>query len=710
MNVLRSVFPFLGWLPAVRHSLRVDLVAGITVALILVPQSMAYAQLAGLPVVYGLYASFVPVIVAALWGSCPQLHTGPVAMLSLLSAAAIIPLAAPGTPSYIELSILLALMVGILRLALGLARLGLLVNFISSPVMVGFTNAAALIIGLSLLNQVIGVPMPRSDFYLADLWGVISQLPETHLPTLAFAAGAWAFIWWLSRTAPRLPVLLIAVAVATALSASIGFERRIEVPATAIMDRDTATLIQDYQQAAKNIQELNAAVAAKSAELKALRAAGGEDLKETHFMRMESEIKLLRTETKLLRRDNDRRRVRLHAAALAGVESGGVMRFYPTDRLPAGVETDGRKWRFAGVRDGKVVLSAGGVVVGEIPRGLPTFHAPAFRWDAIIPLLPAALVMALIGLMEAVSISKAISAKTRQRVDVNKELVGQGLANIAGSFFGAYTVSGSFSRSAVAARAGARTGLFAIVSAMAVVLVLLFLTPLLYHLPQAVLAVIVMMAVFGLIRVRPLIHAWHVERSGAVIGIVTFAATLFMAPSMASGILLGVLLTAIAFLVKTMKPRAEILGVRPDGVFAGLDTHGLAPVSERVVPIRFDGSLIFANVAYFEDIILEARARFPKADTLLIVGSGINRIDASGEEKIRDIAQVLREAGVMLAFSGLKKQVRDAFEAGGLAAFLGAENLYDSKEQALSALLGRELREAPMADEEAQPDGRAVSQ
>ncbi|MEW6613838.1 MAG: SulP family inorganic anion transporter, partial [Pseudomonadota bacterium] len=189
MNVLRSVFPFLGWLPAVRHSLRVDLVAGITVALILVPQSMAYAQLAGLPVVYGLYASFVPVIVAALWGSCPQLHTGPVAMLSLLSAAAIIPLAAPGTPSYIELSILLALMVGILRLALGLARLGLLVNFISSPVMVGFTNAAALIIGLSLLNQVIGVPMPRSDFYLADLWGVISQLPETHLPTLAFAAG-----------------------------------------------------------------------------------------------------------------------------------------------------------------------------------------------------------------------------------------------------------------------------------------------------------------------------------------------------------------------------------------------------------------------------------------------------------------------------------------------------------------------------------------
>ena len=684
MHRLRVFFPFLGWPRLTGETLRVDLLAGITVALILVPQSMAYAQLAGLPVVYGLYASFVPVIVAALWGSCPQLHTGPVAMLSLLSAAAIIPLAAPGSASYIQLSILLALIVGVLRLALGLGRLGMLVNLVSSPVMVGFTNAAALIIGMSLLNQILGVPMPRSDAYLADLWSVIAQIPETHFPTLLFAAGAFALILTLNRLAPRLPVLLITVVVATIVSAAVGLERRLEVPPAALADRDVVKAIDSYRATNTNIDQLNTMAVEKGALLKTPRSP-------TEVARLEDEIKLLRLEAKLLRQDNDRRRVSLHAIVLERVRDGGSERFYRLGATPAGMESDGRDWRFAGVRGERVVLSAGGAVVGEIPRGLPSLNAPQLRLDVIMPLLPAALVMALIGLMEAVSISKAISAKTRQRVDVNKELVGQGLANIAGSFFGAYSVSGSFSRSAVAARIGARTGVFAIVSALAVVAVLLFFTPLLYHLPQAVLAVIVMMAVFGLIRVQPLIHAWHVQRGDAAIGLITFVGTLAMAPAIANGIVLGVSLTVVAFLLRLMKPRAEILGMREDGVLAGLDTHGLKPVSESVVPIRFDGSLVFASVAYFEDIVLEARVRFPSAKTILIVGSSINRIDASGEEKIRDMAQTLKEAGVVLAFSGLKKQIRDAFDAGGLTELLGRENLYVTKEHALRVLLRIEL-------------------
>ena len=695
METVKNVFPFLRWFPITGATLRADVIAGITVALILVPQSMAYAQLAGLPVVYGLYASFVPVIVAALWGSCPQLHTGPVAMLSLLSAAAVIPLAAPGTASYIELSILLAVMVGVLRLALGLARLGILVNLVSSPVMVGFTNAASLIIGLSLLNQIIGVPMPRSDSYLSDLWSVISQFPQTHLPTVAFAFAAWGLIVGLNRAAPRLPVLLITVAIATAASAIIGFERRVAVSPDAITDVEEAGLIETYRQTVAKIDELNAAAVSKGAELKAMRDRGEDSARPTLAARLEDEIELLRFEARILRQDNDRRRVKLHAFVLDRVvDDQGATSFYRAGNAPAGKTTDGRSWRFAGVRGDQLVFSAGGAVVGDIPRGLPALNPPAFHWDVILPLLPAALVMALIGLMEAVSISKAISAKTRQRVDVNKELVGQGLANVAGSFFGAYAVSGSFSRSAVAARIGARTGLFAIFSALAVVAVLLFFTPLLYHLPQAVLAVIVMMAVFGLIRVQPLVHAWRVERGDALIGFVTFAATLAMAPAIANGILLGVVLTVVAFLVKLMKPRAEILGLRADGVLAGLDTHGLKPVSEHVVPIRFDGSLVFASVAYFEDIILEARARFPKAKTILIVASGINRIDASGEEKIRELAQVLRDSGVTLAFGGLKKQIRDAFDAGGLPELLGRDNLFDSKEQALSMLLARTDRKA----------------
>lgn len=244
-----QLLPFLNWIHKLRdvRVLRADPVAGVTVALILVPQSMAYAQLAGLPVVYGLYASFIPVIVAALWGSFPQLHTGPVAMLSLLSAAAVIPLAAPGSVSYVEFSILLALMVGILRLGLGLARLGMLVNLISTPVMVGFTNAAALIIGLSLLNQVLGVPMPRSDSYLTDLWSVIVQVPETHLPTLAFALAAWGFIVGLGKFAPRLPALLITVIVATVVSAFAGFEHHLDAPITSIADTEAAKLVESYR-------------------------------------------------------------------------------------------------------------------------------------------------------------------------------------------------------------------------------------------------------------------------------------------------------------------------------------------------------------------------------------------------------------------------------------------------------------------------------
>lgn len=692
MNKLQLLFPFLGWPRLTGATLRADAIAGITVALILVPQSMAYAQLAGLPVVYGLYASFVPVIVAALWGSCPQLHTGPVAMLSLLSAAAVIPLAAPGTVSFVELSILLALMVGALRLALGLARLGILVNLVSSPVMVGFTNAAALIIGLSLLNQILGVPMPRSDAYLADLWSVIEQIPQTHVPTLAFAFAGWALIVGVNRLAPRLPALLIAVVVATGISAVIGFDHRLVVSPAALSDTEEAGLIEAYRQTALKIDELNAAAVSKGAELKAMRDRGEDETRPTLAARIEDEMELLRMEARLLRQDNDRRRVKLHAIALERVDGANGGMFYRAGKAPPGTTTDGRHWRFAGVSGDNLVFSAGGSVVGDIPRGLPAFDAPAFHWDVVLPLLPAALVMALIGLMEAVSISKAIAAKTRQRVDVNKELVGQGLANIAGSFFGAYAVSGSFSRSAVAARVGARTGVFALISALAVVAVLLLFTPLLYYLPQAVLAVIVMMAVFGLIRVQPLIHAWRVGRGDAVIGLVTFAATLVMAPAIANGILLGVTLTVVAFLFKLMKPRAEILGMREDGVLAGLDTHHLKPVSEHVVPIRFDGSLVFASVAYFEDIVLEARARFPKAKTLLIVGSGMNRIDASGEEKIRELVHTLREAGVALAFSGLKKQIRDAFDAGGLSELLGPEKIFDSKEHALRLLLNSDAK------------------
>lgn len=680
------LFPFLRWFPMTRTGVRADLIAGITVALVLVPQSMAYAQLAGLPVVYGLYASFVPVIIASLWGSSSQLHTGPVAMLSLMSAAALIPLASPGTERFIELSVMLALMVGVLRLALGALSLGAVVNLLSSPVIVGFTNAAALIIGLSQLSKVLGVPFPRTESYLADLWRVIRQVPDTHLPTVAFAVGAWLLIAGLRRYWPRVPGVLAAVLVATVISALMSFEQKITVPTARIADPQLLANLEQLDAAQVRVAQITTELADLGHRADVLERDGGLD-GVARAAEVRSRVPALEFEQAARKRELTRLRVELHHVSLHGSEQeDGELVFYADGPAADTGASEGLRWRLLGVRDGEVTLSAGGDVVGVIPEGLPSLEVPVVHWDLVLALLPAALVMALIGFMEATSISKAIATSTGERVNANKELIGQGLANIAGSFFSAFTVSGSFSRSAVAARTGATTGLFAIISAVAVVIVLLFFTTYLYHLPQAVLAVIVMMAVFGLIRIKPLVLAWQVDRVGALIGVLTFVGTLIMAPAIANGILLGVSLTILAFLIRTMQPRAEIVARKPDGTLGGISANRLEPMSECYVPVRFDGSLTFVNVAYFEDIILEAKADFPEARVILVIGSGINSIDASGEEKIREVADRLQKLGVRLMFSGLKHQVRRLLERAGVVDLLGRDAFFPDKETALRRL------------------------
>ncbi|MGD8575879.1 MAG: SulP family inorganic anion transporter [Thiohalophilus sp.] len=698
---LQTLFPFLRWFPMKRDVVRADLVAGITVALVLVPQSMAYAQLAGLPVVYGLYASFVPVIVASLWGSSSQLHTGPVAMLSLMSAAALIPLASPGSADFIELSVMLAMMVGILRLGLGLFRLGAIVNLLSSPVIIGFTNAAALIIGLSQLSKVIGVPFPRTESYLADLWRVFEQLPSLHWMTLLFAVGAFLLIYGLKRKLPTLPGVLIAVVVTTLISALISYEKKVSVEMGQIQDESLLTSIKSYATAEQRIGELTDKIARLNQQANALEKMGDlEEIEQAANLRAKSAV--YRHELKLLKEEHTLRRVNLHKMTLQQVKTdAGQLLFYSSQSMPSNLEGDGAAWRFDGVKQEQVLLSSGGAVVGNIPEGLPAFNVPTLKWDLILSLLPAALVMALIGFMEATSISKAIASSTGERVDTSKELVGQGLANIAGSFFSSYTVSGSFSRSAVAARTGARTGMFAIISAIAVVLVLLFFTPYLYHLPQAVLAVIVMMAVFSLIRIKPLMQAWRVDRISASIGIITFCATLLMAPAIANGILLGIALTVLHYLIRIMRPRAEIVGRKKDGTLGGIEAHKLEPISEFFVPVRFDGSLTFINVAYFEDMILEALSDFPKARTILVIGSSINEIDASGEEKVREIAHRLKDSDVQLIFSGLKHQVMQVMQSSGLVDELGKDAFFSDKQSALEALerqYDRSLVDLPKRD------------
>ena len=485
----------------------------------------------------------------------------------------------------------------------------------------------------------------------------------------------------LRKIKKTLPGVLIAVVLATVLSAVIGYEQKVTIELDQISDQQEVENLRKYQEERERMAAITTELASISQRADALEKEGGlESISAAATIRTPAAA--LEYEYDQLKKSVTSLQIELHALSLQAFTDtdGSVYYRHVEDDDPQG---DGKRWRYDAIKDGKITLSAGGDVVGTIPQGLPSLAVPVVHWDLVLALLPAAIVMALIGFMEATSISKAIATKTGDRVDTNRELVGQGLANIAGSFFNSYTVSGSFSRSAVASRMGAVTGLFAITSALAVVLVLLFFTQ---YLPQAVLAVIVMMAVFGLIRIKPLVQAWKADRIGAVIGIITFFATLIMAPAIANGIVLGVILTILVYLENTMKPRADIVSRKPNGTLGGIKANKLEPMSECFVPVRFDGSLTFINVAYFEDIILEAHADFPNARFILVIGSGINDIDASGEEKIREVAERLRKVGVRLVFSGLKHQVYRIFQKANLVEELGNDVFYSDKESALRAL------------------------
>lgn len=688
MNSLQRFLPFLRWFPMNAATVKADLIAGVTVALVLIPQSMAYAQLAGLPPYYGLYAAFLPVAVAALWGSSNQLGTGPVAVVSLLTASSLSVLAASGSERFIELAIMLALLVGIIQLSLGVLKLGVIVNFLSHPVIVGFTNAAAIIIALSQVSKLFGVPMGRSEHFINDIWGVVQQLGDTHLPTLAMGVSAIAIMWGLKRFAPKLPGVLIAVALSTVVSWAIGFERNDTAVVDEIVDPEVRALVAELDRTDVRIVELTRSLAEKSALLKRIQHEEGELTPEAAALNYE--IELLRLQLKDREAENRKRKRALRSFVFVrAAASQGPRLLYPESRVPPGVQTDGHRWRIKNVGKGQVKLVGGGEVVGTIPAGVPSFSLPRLDPDAVGPLLSAALIISLVGFMEAISIAKAIAAKTRERIDPNQELIGQGLANIVGSFSRAFPVSGSFSRSAVNMNAGAKTGMSSVYTALVVLITLVFLTPLLYHLPQAVLAAIIIMAVIGLVNFAAMKHAWQTHKHDGAAAIVTFVATLAFAPHLDNGILVGAGLALILFLMRTMKPRVAILGRYHDGTLRDIRVHTGLPTSERVIAMRFDGQLYFANVSFFEDSILGALADHPKAKYLLIVGDGINQLDASGEEVIHHLVERLRGAGVEVVFSGLKKQVLDVMRATGLFERIGQENIFPNEEQALSAIAAR---------------------
>jgi sulfate permease, SulP family len=685
---LLRLFPFIAWFPISGHLLRGDVIAGITGALVLVPKAMAYAQLSGLPVYFGLYVALVPAVLGALWGSSRQLSTGPVAIVSLMTAAAITPFAVPFSEEFIGLALVLALLVGIIQLSLGVLKLGTIVNFVSHPVILGFMNAAAIIIALSQLDMLLGIPKGRSDSFLVDIGEMLGYLPQTHLPTLAMSVFALALMLGLKKI-PAVSKLgvLIAVVVTILVSALLEFEHKTKASTDLIVDNTTRQLVAQYAEADQRLHDLLAEVTSQSTYLRAL-----EKLDENRSAAyLQHHIVLARVDIAALEIQNKERlrAIRKLNFVRAETPEDQPAKLYLADAVPEAVAVGERLWHIKKIEKGAVQLVGGGDVVGKIPAGLPAFRVPPLSLDAVLQLLAAALIIALVAFMESISMAKALAAQTKQRLDPNQELIGQGLANIGGSFFQAYPACGSFTGSAINLQAGAKTGFAMVFNGLFVAVTLVFLTPFLYYLPKATLAVIILLAVTSLITPQALKHTWQASRADGFVALATFLLTLIAAPHLDKGILIGAALAILLYLYRTMKPRVAILGRCPDGTLRDIKVNPGLVTSQHVIALRFDGALYFANVAHFEDAVLEAVATYKDAKYLLVVGSGINRIDASGEEVVHHLVERLRASGMDVVFSGLKKQVLDVMRATGLFDLIGDRNIFATDNKALAAIYER---------------------
>jgi len=685
---LFKLFPFLHWFPVNAIILRGDLIAGITGGLVLVPKAMAYAQLSGLPLYFGLYTAFMPALLGALWGSSRQLATGPVAIVSLMTAAAVTPLAVPYSDDYITLALLLTLMVGVIQFTLGAIKLGTLVNFVSHPVILGFMNAAAIIIALSQLDSLLGIPKNRSDAFMKDIWEMLGYLPLAHIPTLAMSIFALGLMLALKRI-PSLAKLsvLIAVVITILVSVIFDYDKSSKAVPVQIMHADSRALIEDYINTSNQINKMVSEATEKATELRELQKT--RDLRAVASMKYDIEV--TKFDIDALKEQNTTRLSRINT--LHFVKSKDTdeesSSFYLDEGTPVNIETDNRNWRIKKIEGDKIKFIGGGDVVGSIPQGLPSFRLPALSLDAFLSLISAAFVIALVAFMESISMAKAMAAKTKQRLDPNQELIGQGLANMGGSLFQAYPACGSFTGSAINLQAGAKTGFAMVFNAAFVMVTLLFLTPYLYHLPKAVLAVIILLAVASLITPKMIMHTWKASRTDGIVAITTFIVTLIAAPHLDKGVIVGAGLAIILYLYRTMKPRVAQLGRYRDGTLRDIKINPSLPTSPHIIALRFDGSLYFANVSYFEDNILEEVADRPDAKYLLVVGDGINYIDSSGEEVIHRLVEGLRDSDTQVVFSGLKRQVLDVLKATGLRDIIGNENIHATEEQAINSIYSR---------------------
>jgi MFS superfamily sulfate permease-like transporter len=690
MSMIRVLFPFMAWVKDMNAaSLRADFISGLTVALILIPQSMAYAQLAGMPVHYGLYASLLPPMLAALFGSSRQLATGPVAIVSLMTSAALSPMATAGSEGFIGYAIVLALIVGLFQLALGVFRLGLVVNFLSHPVVNGFTNAGALIIATSQLSKMFNVYVDEAEHHYQTVFLVIkAAMNHTHWPTLGLGALAFALMYGLRRIDRRIPYVLVAVAITTVISWATGYEHNAKVPLSAIQSERVQTLIKTFNSGVAEMEQLGKDRTTLTARLTEAEEKQGPHAREV--LDLKHEITVLSTRMDQLKIKTREDRAALRKTLFAGVEDAqGKLSFHPREELPAGSASDGRAWMVRvgnkAVDESSVPMMGGGSVVGVVPPGLPAFSLPKLDYKVILYLLPTAAIISLLGFMEAISIAKAMAAKTGQRLDPNQELIGQGIANILGAFGKSFPVSGSFSRSAVNLQSGAVTGLSSVFTSVTVGIVLLFMTPLLYHLPQSVLAAVIMMAVIGLLNVSGFIHAWKAQKYDGIFSVITFLATLWTAPHLDKGIMIGVLLSLGMFLYKSMRPKVTLLSMAEDQSFKSARDYGLREC-RHIAVLRFDGQLFYANAGFLEDSINNLIESKPELRHILIVGNGINDMDASGEEMLSLIVERVRSAGYDISFSGLNEKVLAVMERTHLMEKIGTDNLFPTVAKAVESI------------------------
>lgn len=566
---MRKIFPILCWLPSYkREDLPSDVTAGIVVAIMLIPQGMAYALLAGLPPQAGLYTAVLPHIVYSIFGTSRTLGMGPVAIISLMVGTTLAPLATVGTEQYANYALLLSLMAGLFLVAFGLVRAGFLTNFISHPVLSGFTTAAAFIIGFSQLQYLLGLSLERTHFIpsiLLDVWhksGLIN--PAT---------------------------LAIGVAAIVALQLRSSF-------------------------------------------------------------------------TDLLRR-------------------AGLIGDFAADLLPKllplviVLAATGITWYFR--------LDTHGVkIVGSIPSGLPTLSMPHMDTSATQQLVTGALLIGLVSFLESVSVARTLAAKRRQKVVPDQELFGVGFANIAAAFTGGYPVAGSFTRSVINFATGARTQVAGILTAIIIVLTLLFLAPVFYYLPQAVLAATIVTAVTGLIDFSSLGHMWKYMRLDAVSFLGTFAAVLVL--GIEEGILVGIALSIVFFLWRTSQPNLVELGrLGETQLYRDARSHEVTTY-DNLLMLRVDMSLYFANAAHLEDHVLRYVADHPKVEHFVLVCSSVNMIDASALETLESLQSRLKAAGVTMHLAAVKTSILRRLKSIDFFTKLEPGRVYPSAHDAAEAL------------------------